>query len=285
MPLSLVAAAEREGRQDWLTTLPGTIRHLEKAWSVHLGEPFQPGGQTAWVAPAARAGEDLVVKVLWRHPEAEHEGDGLCVWDGHGAIRLHAATEVDAETMALLLERCRPGTTLKARPEPEQDLVVAGLLRRLWTKPAAGHRFRSLQSMCELWADEFEEKASEGPGLLDAGLAREGIALFRQLPASAEQHVILCTDLHADNVLAAEREPWLVSDPKPYVGDPTYDALQHVLNCDVRLRADPRGLVRRMAGLLGLDSDRLLLWLFARCVQESPNSPALAGVARRVVPP
>ncbi len=55
--------------------------------------------------------------------------------------------------------------------------------------------------------------------------------------------MLLATDLHAGNVLRAEREPWLVIDPKPFVGDPTYDALQHMLNCDDRLRADPVGLV------------------------------------------
>ena len=83
---------------------------------------------------------------------------------------------------------------------------------------------------------------------------------------------------------AAQREPWLVIDPKPYVGDPTYDVLQHILNCDDRLRADPGGLARHMAELLGLDGDRLLLWLFARCVQESPDQPHLADVARRIAP-
>jgi streptomycin 6-kinase len=119
---------------------------------------------------------------------------------------------------------------------------------------------------------------------LDPGLAREGIALFRALPATADQNVLLCTDLHAENVLAAQREPWLVIDPKPYVGDPTYDALQHLLNCDKRLHADPRGLARRMANLLGLDAERLVLWLFARCVQESLDWPALADIARRVAP-
>jgi streptomycin 6-kinase len=138
--------------------------------------------------------------------------------------------------------------------------------------------------MCDAWADEFEQKvAARGTGL-DAGLARDGIALFRRLPATAERSVLLCTDLHADNVLAAEREPWLVIDPKPYVGDPTYDALQHLLNCDERLHADPVGLARRVADLLGLEEERLLLWLFARCVQESPDWPALAEIARRVAP-
>ncbi len=60
-------------------------------------------------------------------------------------------------------------------------------------------------------------------------LARQGADLFRSLPATATEERLLCTDLHAENVLAAEREPWLVIDPKPFVGDPTYDALQHLL--------------------------------------------------------
>ena len=138
--------------------------------------------------------------------------------------------------------------------------------------------------MCELWADEFEDQAGDRRGALDPGLAREGIALLRQLPANAERDVLLCTDLHAGNVLAAEREPWLVIDPKPYVGDPTYDAVQHMLNCDARLHVDPRALARRMADLLGLDPERLGLWLFARCVQESPGWPMLARVAEQMAP-
>jgi streptomycin 6-kinase len=162
--------------------------------------------------------------------------------------------------------------------------VIAGLLSRLWVRPPPGHRFRSLQVMCDTWADEFEQEWATRPGRLDPALVREGIALFRSLPADAEQAVLLCTDLHAENVLAAGREPWLVIDPKPYVGDPTYDPLQHLLNCDERLRADPHDLTRRMADLLGLDTERLVLWLFARCVQESLRWPALAEVARRVAP-
>jgi streptomycin 6-kinase len=134
--------------------------------------------------------------------------------------------------------------------------------------------------MCAEWADEFEEKNVEGKVNLDATLVQEGVALFRALPDSADRSVLLSTDLHAGNVLAAEREPWLVIDPKPYVGDPTYDALQHLLNCRQRLHADPRGFVRQMAGLLGLDPDRLLQWLFARCVVESVCWPSLAPVAR-----
>jgi streptomycin 6-kinase len=39
-----------------------------------------------------------------------------------------------------------------------------------------------------------------------------------------------------------------------------------------------------MADLLGLDPDRLILWLFARCALESPDSTWLGDVARRLAP-
>ncbi len=284
MPRNLVDAAEGDGRQTWLATLRATVRELQERWSLTVGEPFQPGGHTAWVAPVVvDTGADLVLKLAWRHPEAAHEADGLREWDGDGTIRLHATQEFD-DTIALLIDRCVPGTALASRPEPEQDAVIAGLLRRLWREPRPGHCFRSLQLMCDEWAAEFEQKLPDVRTSLDPGLAREGIALFRTLPATAEREVLLCTDLHAGNVLAAQREPWLVIDPKPHVGDPTYDPLQHLLNCEERLRADPHRLARRIAGLLGLDPERLLLWLFARCVQESPDRPQLADVARRIAP-
>ena len=283
IPGRLADAARAEGRDDWLAALPGIVADLERRWAVVVGPPFRPGGHTAWVAPATgERGEDLALKVLWRHPEAEREADGLRCWAGNGAVLLHAAEDVDEATTALLLERCRPGTTLESLPEPEQDEVVAGLLRRLWLEPPPGHVFPSLQGMCERWAGQSE--LSEPNPSLDPAMVRDGLTLFRELPAGADRHVLLATDLHAGNVLRAEREPWLTIDPKPHVGEPAYDALQHMLNCGERLNSDPLGLVARMAGLLELDPGRLRLWLFARCVQESADWPELAGVARAVAP-
>jgi streptomycin 6-kinase len=144
MPSVLVEAARRGGRQAWLATLSSTIEELGRRWSLTVGAPFQPGGQTAWVAPARdAAGNKLVLKVGWQHWEAVHEAEGLIRWDGAGAVRLHAHEELH-DTVALLLERCWPGLPLALRPEPEQDVVVAGLLRRLWRAPSSGS-FRTLR--------------------------------------------------------------------------------------------------------------------------------------------
>lgn len=216
-----------------------------------------------------------------RHPEAEDEGAGLVAWDGDGAVMLFAEEQFDPTT-ALLLERCVPGTSLRGEPPEEQDAVIAGLLQRLWRDPGAGSPFRRLQVMCDQWADGFEQQPAAARAALDPGLARLGIDLLRSLPVSGEREALLCTDLHAGNVLAAAREPWLVIDPRPYVGDPAYDLVQHLLNCVERILAAPTDFPRRLADLAGVDPERLLLWLFARCVQESPDRPALAEIARRL---
>jgi streptomycin 6-kinase len=294
LPRALACAADGDDDVDpaqrkWMAGLPAVVDDLACRWTLQVGRPFQPGGSASWVAPArTAAGESVVLKAGWRHDEALHEADGLRAWQGQGAVRLLGSL-VTATTCALLLEACEPGTPLsQALPEREQDAVVAGLLRRLWIEPPAGHQFRSLQAMCDRWAGEFDESyaaaRARGQDQLDPGLARTGIELFRQLPGTAGRSVLLCTDLHHDNVLAATREPWLVIDPKPYIGDPAYDPLQHMLNFPGRLVTDPGGFADRMAGLLGLDPERLRHWLFARCVQESVGEPHLRTAAIRLAP-
>ena len=227
------------------------------------------------------AGDPLVLKIGWPHDEALHEAAGLAAWAGDGVVRLYQAEQV-GRTSALLLESCRPGTMLsQSLPPVECDEVVAGLLPRLWIDPPAGHPFRPLQTMVDAWAAEFEAGPFVAP---DQGLARAGLELWRGLPASATRNVLLCTDLHPDNVLAAQREPWLIIDPKPYVGDPTFEPIQHMLNFPDRLIAGPGAFADRMAGLLDLDAGRVRQYLFARCVLEAEDSPELWSVVRDLAP-
>jgi streptomycin 6-kinase len=288
--LARASALDRhDRRRDWVARLPSTVASLTERWRLTVGRPFQPGGQGSWTAPATdAAGRDLVLKVGWTHEEGEHEAAALRLWAGRGAVLLHDH-HVEGDTTALLLERARPGAELgRSLPEEEQDGVVAGLLREMWVPPPSGHVFRPLADMCDLWAAEAEETP---PADLDPGLFRTATHLFRALPRESrdDEDVLLLTDLHGGNVLSARRRPWLVIDPKPYVGDPCYDPLQHLFNSLGRVAADPDAMARRMAQLCEVDLDRFRLWFFARWVVEASwaqpaEQPGLLAVARHLGP-
>lgn len=268
-------------RVEWLAALPDRVEELTARWGLVLGEPFEPGGNCSWVAPGTdRKGREVVLKVAWHHTEALHEAEGLAVLGGQGAVEVYAVEHLTpappgegsdggTDATAMLLERCRPGTELRERPEAEQHAVVTGLLRSIWAidlRP--DHPFRPLSAMAHDRVVQAEERLADDPGRLDGGLAREGLSLFGELSRSGATGVLLFTDLHAGNVLSGERRPWLLIDPKPYVGDPHYDVLQHLLNCNRSLQADPIGLLTEVADLAGLDTGRVRQRLFARCVLE-----------------
>ena len=264
VPESLaVTCSKTEERTRWLEGLPQLVRGLALRWELELGAPFTDDVTCSWVAPATRRdGTPAVLKVGMPHFEGEHEIDAMLFWNGDPTALVY---EADREHGAMLLERCVPGTMLRTLPEPEQDVVMADVLRRLWRKPPESHPFRPLAAMCANWRQETLDARD---AWVDPGMHREALQLFADLPASAPEELLLATDLHAGNVLRSERLPWLVIDPKPFVGDPAYDATQHLLNCSERLAADPIGLVRRFADLLEIDEVRVRLWTFARLAAE-----------------
>jgi streptomycin 6-kinase len=265
IPNGLAASCRKTAeRSAWLTRLPYVVRKLEERWSLRLDGVLDGEEASCSYVSAVRQenGTPAVLKVGMPHMEGEHEILGLRFWCGDPTVRLLAA---DDDLSAMLLERCQPGTTLRALAECDQDVVLSGLLRRLWRLPATPHSFRSLASLAQYWTNETLTQVEHWP---DAGLVREGLHLFEELPGNTTREFLLATDLHAGNVLHAEREPWLVIDPKPFLGDPAYDATQHLLNCRTRLRADPDRTIRSFADLLGVEHERVRLWTFARAAAE-----------------
>lgn len=251
-------------RAAWLNRLPDTVEKLRRLWALKLDRPLDAEeASCSYVAAVlCKDGSPAVLKIPMPHMEGDHEIQGLRFWNGDPTVRLLAA---DDNLGAMVLERCQPGTTLRALAECDQDVVISDLLRRLWRSPSTPHPFRSLSRLTQYWT---EETLAQSEHWLDAGVVREGLQLFKELPRSTTRPVLLATDLHAGNVLRAEREPWLVIDPKPFVGDPAYDATQHLFNCLGRLRSDPEKTIRRLGDLLGVDHERVRQWTFARVAAE-----------------
>lgn len=192
----------------WSRGLPEQVAGLTQRWGLTLLDPFEPGGNCSWVTPGTdRSGRDVVLKVAWQHSEALHEAEGLAVMEGHGAIEVYAVERLAAPdagaSTALLLERCRPGRELRDRPDAEQHAIIVGLLQSVWAVDLpSDHPFRPLSAMADDWVAGARARLDANPGLLDPGVAREGLELFVDLSRPRPDDTLLFTDLHAGNVLA-----------------------------------------------------------------------------------
>jgi streptomycin 6-kinase len=249
----------------WLERVPELVNECVDAWDLRLGDLY-PAGAAGYVVRAGLAdGTPVVLKVIFPHREAEHEAAALRVWDGDGAVRL---LDYDEERWAMLLERCEPGTLL-ANAELETALdVFIELLPRLWR--SEGPPFRPLAEEAAWWIESLPGDWERAGRPFDRRLVDTAMEQLQDLSHSQGEQVLLHQDLHGDNVLAAEREPWLVIDPKPLVGEREFGIAPIVR--DVELGGGRRDLVRRFDRLtaeLALDRDRARGWTIGQTIAWS----------------
>lgn len=254
----------------WLESLPGTVRELVLQWDLTLGPAFE-GGCVGFVAPAERADGSQVVLKVNRLDDEETlcEADALVHWHGDGAVRL---LDADPDRGALLLERLEPGTFLGDHPDREEAISIAcSLLRRLWRGVPKGNRFPSVRGLALDLARELPDRFALAGRPFEARLLRRATELCEELAGSVEPSVIANRDFHLWNILAAQREPWLVIDPKPLVGERAFDT-GHFLRSlipETHDRPIVDRLVDRLAAELELDSERIRAWAFVRSVDDA----------------
>ena len=119
-------------------------------------------------------------------------------WGGDGAVRLLA---YDAERRALLLERCRPGTTLWELDDDAAGDVVAGLLPRLWKPPP--HTLRLASDLALRWIDELPRQWHATGRPFERSLLDAAVDALRELGPTQGPLVLSNEDFHAGNVLRA----------------------------------------------------------------------------------
>jgi streptomycin 6-kinase len=210
------------------------------------------------VLPVRRAnGEQAVLKISWPHEEAEHEATALSMWDGDGAVHLLAH---DRDAWALLLERLDPHTTIEREPLPEALAVIASMIRRLDRPAPPG--IRHMRDVSARWVDEFPV---ENDGQVPVELIDQAVAYCRELGPNAGNHLVN-EDLHFQNVLRGEREPWLVIDPKPIAGDREFGLIPLLWNrFDA---ATSRSRLTVVVDMAGLDHELARKWTFVRAVDN-----------------
>jgi streptomycin 6-kinase len=261
-------AVTRLTHQAWLERVPELVRECVEHWDLRLGEPY-PAGAAGYAARVDLSdGTGAVLKLSYPHRESEHEAAALVLYAGEGAVGLLAS---DPERQAMLLERCEPGTPVwELGSEAALDVIV-GLLPRLW-KPA-GAPFRSLADEAAWWLEEVPGDWEAAGRPFERFLLDAGLDALRELSASQGEQVLVNQDLHGDNVLAAQREPWLVIDPKPLVGEREFGLAPVVRSFelgdtlrDVLYRLD------RLSSELGLDRERARGWAIGQTLAWAVDS-------------
>jgi streptomycin 6-kinase len=249
--------------REWLDALPRAVEESAAHWRLDLGEPF-PYAFTSLAIPARREdGSDAVLKIQYIDRETEHEALALREWNGDGAVRL---LDVLLARDALLLERCIPGTPVP----PELGLqVMQSLLPRLW-KPATSPPFRTLVEETEHWAQTLRARRVASGLPRQARLIDAALDAIAALSLSQGEQVLLHQDLHGSNVLAAQREPWLVIDPKPLVGEREFGLAPIIRSPELgHSRREVRRRLDQLTAEFGLDRERARLWCIAQTVTWS----------------
>ncbi len=98
-------------------------------------------------------------------------------------------------------------------------------------------------------------------------LLDEAIDALQGLAGSQGEQVLLHQDLHGDNVLAAQREAWLVIDPKPLIGEREFNVAPIVRDSEFgHSRRDVLYRLDRLTSELGLDRERARGWTIGQTV-------------------
>jgi streptomycin 6-kinase len=257
-----------EGRA-WLDRLPAILVACEERWNLTICAPV---GNLSfnYVAPAVLAdGTEVMVKTGLTD-EFPSQPRALRHFDGHGMAQLLAYDERDA---AMLLERLKPGTLLRAVEDDEVAIsAAADVMREIW-RPLRQEHY-PFPTVCD-WGKGFarlREQYDGRTGPFPPAIFDKAEKLYAELSASMAEPVLLHGDLHQDNILSAEREPWLAVDPKGVIGEPVFEtgALLRNFWPDILSIPNPKSLMARridqLSAELGFDRKRIYDWGFSQAV-------------------
>ena len=254
------------GGPDWLRRLPLVVSELCDEWQL-TREGSSWYSYCAIALPVRRADDTpAVLKVSWPGPDQAPEAPTLRAWAGDGAVRLLAH---DAERWALLLERLDASRDLTGVPIGDAVEVIGSLLARLHRAPAPVEVPR-LADTAARWAEQLPSLWTAADPPWPKRVLDEVVATCRELGDDVDGR-LLHVDLHFENVLAADREPWLAIDPKGLVGDAAFESSPVLWN-RVEEYAGHRDVVRRLdmwCEAAGIDPVRARAWARVRMVEDA----------------
>jgi len=201
----------------WLDSLPDRFRRQCDVWDLEPdGEPWH--GSNALVLPVRRDGQPYVLRLAPPDDRTRGELVALDFWHGRGTV-LQVAADPDAG--ASLLERLDGDATLQKIDLESAAEVLGGMMRRLAVPIGDQDAPRTAEMVEARLADLERDWRAVGEPFARSTVAA-AVSAGRSLICIRDA-VAVNGDLHHDQVLRGEREPWLVVDPILLQGDIAYD--------------------------------------------------------------
>jgi streptomycin 6-kinase len=149
--------------------------------------------------------------------------------------------------------------------------VMISLLPRLW-KHTDGP-FKRLEDEAEGWRVSIDRAWDAAGRPCERRLVDAARTLLADLGPTQGEQVLIHQDLHGDNVLAAQRSPWLAIDPKPLIGEREFSCAPIIRSFE--FGHSERHVMARLNQLcdeLGLDRERARGWTIAQTMAWSFSS-------------
>ena len=246
-------------RSSWDATAADLVRTMLERWGLVPGAAFVGGEAASVLHVTTGDGIEAVLKVGFPHVEAVGEAIALESWGQDLAPRV---LRQDPWTWSMLLERLRPGTSLRESSLPTLERVRIGsdLLRRI-SSVTAPSEIPTVTEIAGLYLSDARARLpDQHPALVALGALEDverGLGVLENLAVSDSGTGFVHGDLNPNNVLESQGR-WMVIDPKPMAGGPEFDVWPLVTQL-----GDLRDLEHRLAET-GFTSDRTVLWGIAR---------------------
>jgi streptomycin 6-kinase len=256
----------------WIAELPRLTADFLDRWTLRPDGPAAHG-MASLVLPVIRAdGAPAVLKFQQASEDNVGAALGLRAWNGNGMVHL---LDHDPDTGTMLLERLDAARPLSSVVDDDAAMrILAELMARLVALPAPP----GLRHLSDIAAAMLDQVPRAVPALRDPDeqqLVRTCASAVAELIGEPGDR-LLHWDLHYDNILAGQREPWLAIDPEPLAGDPGFDlwpAMDSRWEEAVVATGDvTRTVLRRfdlLTEALGLDRRRAAGWTLGRILQNA----------------
>jgi streptomycin 6-kinase len=273
VPDALIASQCKHGGASgraWIATLPRLTANILDSWGLRLDGPARHGMASLVLQVVCADGTAAALKLQPLDEENAGEPIGLRAWDGDGAVRL---LDHDPATGTMLLERLDATRPLSAVADAPALQILAELLARLVAVPAP-RGLRRLADIAEAMLDQVPRAVPRLRDPAEQRLVRVCVSAVTELLNEPGDR-LLHWDLHYDNILAGQRQPWLAIDPKPLAGDPGFELLPALDNRWDEVVATgnvTRAVLRRfdlLTEVLGLDRRRAIGWTLGRVLQNA----------------